>query len=111
MSTSSDDEMEENPTVISQIEDFHTFNINYEETKKTYKTRPYLDKYEKTAVISERAQQLANGGQPLLKNPESYNTVYEIALEELRQKKIPYIIHRPSANGSEYWKLADLKIL
>ena len=70
-----------------------------------------LNKYEKTAVISERAQQLANGSESLLKNPDSYNTVYEIALEELRQNKIPFIIQRPLSNGSEYWKLEDLKVL
>ena len=110
--TSSDDEVEVNKHVfINQIEDLSTFVANYDEIKKTYKTKPYLNKYEKTAVISERAQQLANGSESLLKNPDSYNTVYEIALEELRQNKIPFIIQRPLSNGSEYWKLEDLQIL
>ena len=43
------------------IEDIATFNQNYEEMKKKYKSRPFLNKYQKTQIISERSQQLANG--------------------------------------------------
>jgi|TARA_Y100000389_G_C17420896_1_gene496662 DNA-directed RNA polymerase subunit K/omega len=115
MSSSDDDDdinfIEESIIDTSLSDDLSMFTSNYEEMKKEYKTRPYLSKYEKTAVISERSQQLANGAESFLANPKSYNTVYEIALEELRQKKIPFIIQRPSSNKSEYWKLQDLKIL
>ena len=112
MSSSEDEDfVDEIIHTITQIEDLSTFTSNYEEMKKNYKTKPYLTKYEKTAVISERSQQLANGSESFLKNPQSYTTVYEIALEELRQGKIPFIIQRPSSNRSEYWKLEDLKIL
>jgi hypothetical protein len=35
-----------------------------------------------------------------------------IALEEFKQKKIPFVIRRPLPNGiSEYWKMQDLEIL
>ena len=35
---------------------------------------------------------------------------YIIAEEELKQKRIPFIIRRPLPNGgSEYWKLQDLE--
>ena len=35
-----------------------------------------------------------------------------IALMELKQGKIPFIIRRPMPNGgSEYWKVNDLKII
>lgn len=86
---------------------FDTFYQNYEKLKKGYITNPKLNKYEKTKIISERAQQIANGSLSYLKNPESYNSVQEIALEELKQKKIPFIIERPIPNGIEYWKLED----
>ena len=89
-------------------EDFNQFYKNYEELKKNYITRPYLNKYEKTKVISERAQQLANGGKSFLSNPTDYQNVYEITIQELKQKKIPFIIRRPVPNGFEYWKLEDL---
>ena len=107
---SSDEEMIENITSFTP-EDFNTFNTNYEKNKKDYITSPFLNKFEKTKIISERAQQLANGSIPLLKNAESYSSVFEIALEELKQKKIPSIIKRPVANSFEYWKLEDLRIL
>ena len=86
---------------------FDTFYANYDEMKKHYITQPKLNKYEKTKIISERSQQIANGSISFLKNPETYNSVQEIALEELKQKKIPFIIERPIPIGSEYWKLED----
>ena len=87
------------------------FYRNYEKLKVTYKTSPVLSKYEKTRILSERAQQLANGSISYLKNPETCNTIYDIALNELSQKKLPFIIKRKMANSVEYWKLEDLKIL
>ena len=37
---------------------------------------------------------------------------YLIAKIELQEKKIPFTIRRPIANGgSEYWNLKDLEIL
>tara|TARA_Y100000389_G_scaffold132292_1_gene129705 strand:- start:25 stop:375 length:351 start_codon:yes stop_codon:yes gene_type:complete len=87
------------------------FQKNYESDKKNNISRPYLTKFEKTKVIAERAQQISNGSKTLLKNPTAYNSPYEMALEELRQKKIPFIIKRPVANHFEYWKLEDLHIL
>ena len=92
------------------IEDLNTFYVNYEKIKKGYITKPYLNKYEKTKIISERAQQLANGSLSFLKNPKDYSNVYEIAIQELKQKKIPFIIRRPVPNGYEYWKLEDFNL-
>tara|TARA_B100000029_G_scaffold455977_1_gene483621 strand:+ start:198 stop:500 length:303 start_codon:yes stop_codon:yes gene_type:complete len=91
------------------IRDISTFNQNYSKMKKDYKTRPYLTKYQKTQIISERSQQLANGALSLLENPEAYPSVYEIALEELKQKKIPFIIGIPISGKIEYWKIHDLE--
>jgi DNA-directed RNA polymerase subunit K/omega len=35
---------------------------------------------------------------------------YLIALKELEQKRIPFIIQRPLPNGtSEYWRVSDLE--
>jgi len=106
-----DDDNNEEQIINNYPEDLYSFNTNYEENKKKFITSPYLNKYEKTKIISERAQQLANGSICLLKNPESYSSVFEIALEELKQKKIPFIIKRPVANSFEYWKIEDLSIL
>ena len=86
------------------------FYKNYDEMKKGYKTTPILTKYEKTRILSERTQQLANGSISYLKNPEAYENIYEIASMELEQKKLPFIIKRPLSNKIELWKLEDLKI-
>jgi DNA-directed RNA polymerase subunit K/omega len=91
----------------SSPEDLETFYKEYEKLKKNYITKPNLNKYEKTKILSERAQQLANGGTSFLQNPEVYDNVQEIAMQELLQKKIPFIIRRPVPNGHEYWKLED----
>ena len=100
-----------NEQILSNIEDINIFNLTYDENKKKYITSKYLNKYEKTKVISERVQQLANNSKQLISNPENYKTIYDIALEELKQKKIPFIIKRPINNTFEYWKLEDLRIL
>ena len=92
-------------------EDLSSFIMNYDKMKEDNISPPILNKFEKTRIISERAQQLANGSFSLLKNASSYTSIYEIALEELRQKKIPFIIKRPIANSFEYWKLEDLEII
>ena len=97
--------------ILENIEDINIFNSSYEKNKSKYITSQYLNKYEKTKVISERVQQLANNSKPLIANPENYNNIYEIASEELKQKKIPFIIKRPINNTFEYWKLEDLYIL
>jgi len=106
---SSDEEEYQQNEVISSL-DLEVFYSQYEDLKKTYLSNPNLNKYEKTKIISERAQQLANGSLSFLKNPESYNNVLDIAMEELKQKKIPIIIERPVPNGFEYWKLEDCNL-
>ena len=97
--------------ISENFEDKNIFNQNYEKVKVNYKTSQYLNKYEKTIVIAERAQQIAEGALPLISNPENYENIYEIVMEELKQKKIPFIIKRPLNNSYEYWKLEDLKVL
>ena len=112
-SDNEDYEEEQETMALSTNEiDSEEFYKNYEKNRKNFKTSPVLSKYEKTRIISERVQQLSNGGVPFISNPESYNTVYDIALKELSMKKLPFIIKR-TINGSsfELWKLEDLKIL
>ena len=81
---------------------------DYEAKKRTYKTTPVLTKYEKTRILGQRSNQIINGSKPMIPNPEDYQNPYEIAVQELDQKKIPFIIKRPYGNTFEYWKLEDL---
>ena len=104
-----DDEIqniEEN--ITENIEDFNVFNKNYINLKKNNKSSKVLSKYEKTKILSKRCEQLESGCLPLIKNYEKYDNVYDIALEELNNKKIPFILKRFVNGKFEYWKLEDL---
>ena len=91
-------------------ENLQTFKTDYEKNKKKYKTSNVLSKYEKTKILCERAQQLEDGSPSYIANFERYTTSYAIAVEEMNQKKIPFIIRRsmPHSNHYEYWKLKDM---
>jgi DNA-directed RNA polymerase subunit K/omega len=77
-----------------------------------HKTLPFLTKYEKARVLGERAKQINAGAAPFIKVDNNVIDGYLIALSELEQKAIPFILKRPLPNGGcEYWKLRDLEIL
>ena len=83
-------------------------------------TLPILTKYEKTLLISTRAQQIANGSiilvdinkiMPNVSKPETIHMdiAKNIAYEELRLNRIPFIIKRTLPNKTyEYWKISEL---
>jgi len=75
-------------------------------------TLPFLTKYEKARVLGVRCKQLNNGADTFVTVPPNIISGMLIAEEELKQKKIPFIIRRPLPNGgSEYWRLEDLEII
>lgn len=79
-------------------------------------TREYFTKYEYTALIAMRAQQLADGAKPLV-SLDGLKTsdpmfVWNIAKREVEQHKLPFIIRRQLPNGtSEYWSAQELEII
>lgn len=77
-----------------------------------HKTIPILTKYEMTRVVGQRAKQLDSGAKAFVKVPLNVIDGYHIAMLELEQKKLPFIIKRPYPNGGvEYWCVSDLEIL
>jgi len=77
-----------------------------------HKTFPYLTKFERAKILGQRAKQINNGSPIFVKVTPNIIDGHTIALMELQQKKIPFIIKRPLPNGSnEYWKVSDLSIL
>ena len=77
-----------------------------------HKTFPYLTKFERAKILGQRAKQINNGSPIFVKVTPNIIEGHTIALMELKQKKIPFIIKRPLPNGSnEYWKVSDLSIL
>jgi len=76
-----------------------------------HRTLPFITRYEYARVLGERAKQINAGAKPFVSVSESgLIDGYLIALEEYKQKKIPFIIKRPLPNGGcEYWPLRDLE--
>ena len=108
-SSDSDDEpIDISDEIIDDIEDINVFNKNYSNLLKENKTNNVLSKYEKTKILSKRCEQLESGCLPLIKDYENYDNIYDIALKELYDKKIPFILKRFINGKYEYWKLEDL---
>jgi len=82
-----------------------------------HRTIPILTKYEKTRILGIRTKQLNNGAEPFISSkinitPDKIIDGYPIALKELEEKKLPFIIRRPLPGGGvEYWYLQDLEVL
>lgn len=111
------------------INDVHpeTSIQNYEEVKKLslvvrnvygivvdplHKTNPIMTKYEYSRILGQRAKQIESGATPFVKVDNNILDSYVIAENELKEKKIPFIIRRPIPNGGfEYWNVNDLEIL
>ena len=98
----------DNPSIILGDEDENNFYNTYNIRKN--KSSNILTKYEKTKILYERVNHLSLGSKPYI-NSKNYTDLYKIALEELNQKKLPYIIKRNIGDKNEYWKLSDLLIL
>ena len=101
--------IEYDSTIVTNIEDSQTFYKSYDKSKNTLSN--ILTKYEKTKVIFERMQMISNGSLPYILNSEKYDSIYDIVLEELKQKKVPFIIKRTINDRDEYLKLEDFIIL
>ena len=77
-----------------------------------HQTLPIMTRYEKARILGERAKQINMGAKPFVEVDDSMIDGYLIALKELEQKRMPFIIQRPLPNGgSEYWRISDLEIL
>ena len=77
-----------------------------------HQSLPFITKYERTRILGERARQINAGSPPFVAVEPGIIDGYLIALQEFKEKKIPFILKRPiSGNHVEYWKLSDLEIL
>lgn len=77
-----------------------------------HKTLPFITRYEKARILGERAKQINEGAKPFVEIEKSMIDGYLIALQEFKEKKIPFILQRPLPSGnSEYWRFCDLECL
>ena len=93
------DQSENQSEILTNIEDSQTFYKLYD-TKNNMITN-ILNKYE----------MISNGSVPYISNPEKYDNIYDIVIEELKQKKLPFIIKRTLNGNDEYLKLEDFIII
>eukprot|EP01090_Pellita_catalonica_P018748 TRINITY_DN6154_c0_g1_i1.p1 TRINITY_DN6154_c0_g1~~TRINITY_DN6154_c0_g1_i1.p1 ORF type:complete len:129 (-),score=35.03 TRINITY_DN6154_c0_g1_i1:93-479(-) len=86
----------------------------FEEAKEDVtikRTTPYMTKYERARILGTRALQISMNA-PIMVELENETDPLEIALKELRERKIPIIIRRYLPDGShEDWRLDELKIV
>ena len=89
--------------------------VNFDDYQKTMAnldkskiSKPLMTKYEFNQVISLRTNQLSLGSEPFVSIENTIKTnmdFRQIALEEMRQGKLPYVIKRQLPNGkSEYFR-------
>jgi len=78
---------------------------------------PYMTKYEFTAILSARKNQLANGASPMIsldgidaRDPRFIDTV---ARQEIYEKKLPFlwICRRMPDNKNEFWCTTELEVM
>ena len=83
---------------------------------KSRTTLPYYTKYEQTALLGIRKQQIADGSKPLVDTKEFVpsNPLFleQVAMKEIYERKLPFIVHRRFPNGvSEYWSASELSVM
>jgi DNA-directed RNA polymerase I, II, and III subunit RPABC2 len=94
-----------------EIDDIEIDNIEIINKKKR-KTFNILTKYEKNYLLGIRSQQIMNGSPIFVDLKNKKMSIFDIAYQELIEKKIPFKIKRKLPNGIiEIWDLKDLKIL
>ncbi|KAJ3098168.1 DNA-directed RNA polymerases I II and III subunit RPABC2 [Phlyctochytrium planicorne] len=76
--------------------------------KEKRMTTPYMTKYEKARVLGTRALQISMNA-PVMVDLNGESDPLQIALKELRERKIPLIIRRYLPDGSyEDWAVDEL---
>jgi len=73
---------------------------------KNRTTLPYYTKYEQTALLGIRKQQLADGSKPLVDTKEFIpsNPLFleQVSMKEIYERKLPFIVHRRFPNTERH---------
>ncbi|KAE8694250.1 DNA-directed RNA polymerases I, II, and III subunit RPABC2 [Hibiscus syriacus] len=92
------------------LEPIETDDIGGQEAKDktTRKTSKYMTKYERARILGTRALQISMNA-PVMVELEGETDPLEIAMKELRERKIPFTIRRYLPDGSyEDWGVDEL---
>ena len=104
-----DDDKNTNEETSFKITSYNDILNTIQNNKK--KTFPVLTKFEKTKIMGVRIQQLTNGSKSTI-DTSNLHSIKKIVEEELKQRKIPFIIRRFLPNSTyEDWKLEEFEII
>ena len=95
------------------FDDYNKVMANLDKPKIS---KPIMTKYEFDQIISLRANQIAFGSPAFVnifdKKIQSNMELRQVALQELREGKLPFIIKRPMPNNKfEYYRISDLDLV
>ena len=95
---------------------FEDYNKIMASLDKEKVSKPIMTKYEFNQIISSRANQLSLGSIPFVDckdlNIKSNMQLRKVALQELTEGKLPYILKRPLPNNKfEYFRIRDLDLV
>ncbi|KAL5765129.1 hypothetical protein ACOSP7_017439 [Xanthoceras sorbifolium] len=83
-------------------------NEEQEKKEATRKTSKFMTKYERARILGTRALQISMNA-PVMVELEGETDPLEIAMKELRERKIPFTIRRYLPDGSyEEWGVDEL---
>ncbi|KAK0596007.1 hypothetical protein LWI29_011950 [Acer saccharum] len=82
--------------------------VELEQKGATRKTSKFMTKYERARILGTRALQISMNA-PVMVELEGETDPLEIAMKELRERKIPFTIRRSLPDGSyEDWGVDEL---
>lgn len=91
------------------LADHNDIFVDYDPSRHV--TRNVLTKYEKTAALSMRIEQLQRGAAPCVEAAPTEDAC-AIALAELDAGRLPFVVVRTLPNDTkEYWRIRDLMVL
>ncbi|KAJ4706083.1 DNA-directed RNA polymerases II and V subunit 6B [Melia azedarach] len=90
------------------VEPIETEEKEEQQKEGTRKTSKYMTKYERARILGTRALQISMNA-PVMVELEGETDPLEIAMKELRERKIPFTIRRYLPDGSyEDWGVDEL---
>ena len=91
-----------------QVKDYSDIVETYDPSQNQTSCR--LTKYEKTQLIGIRMEQIARSGKAYVPiDPNEPFNPYKLALRELEENKLPFMLRRTLPNGiKEVWRLEDM---
>jgi len=103
-----EEELENNEDAPDEIIGGEGEEKEQEKTKRERKTSKYMTKYERARILGTRALQISMNA-PVMVELEGETDPLEIAMKELRARKIPFTIRRYLPDGSyEDWGVDEL---